>query len=133
MSMGQNNYAKYATVDNLDKKQTIKSEYGLEQITYLGTVHSADEKVYYHVFTVFLSVNAAIVKHGHSSIVFLDQNLKLIRKYELSLPEDLPFKLKNNTLFFYYFDDLSKQRRVFKTLIEAELPKVICISPIDCY
>jgi hypothetical protein len=129
----QTDYSKFIKADKINKKQTHKYGKDVDSIVYLGVIKDNDGTTIYHVISNFRLVQAAIQKHGHSEIVFLDKNLKVKRGYELSMPEDLPFKLEDNVLYFYYIDNQTKTKQVFKTNISRDLPKLICIAPNDCY
>ena len=131
---GQTNYSVFVRHDQINKKQIISSKDGSsEEIIYLGEIKNKSGQTIYYVLSVYRLVQAAIEKHGHSNVIFLDYDLKVKKQYELDLPEELPFKLENNILNFYYFDTKTKVRRVYQNKIEIELPKILCVSPNNCF
>jgi hypothetical protein len=71
--------------------------------------------------------------HGHSNVIYLDKKLKEKKRYELGLPEELPYKLENNTLYFKYLDEKSNKKKIFKNNVGTELPEIICVEPTNCY
>lgn len=130
----QTDYSHFVKPDKINKKQIKKRDKGVtDSIVYLGVIKDKDGTTIYHVISNFRLVQAAIQKHGHSEIVFLDKSLKVKRTYTLGLPDDLPFKLEKNTLYFYYIDNHTKTKQVFKNRIDRDLPDLICIAPDDCY
>lgn len=131
--LAQRDYSKFVRADKIYKKQIHKHGKDVDSIVYLGVIKDNDGKTIYHVISNFRLVQAAIQKHGHSEIVFLDKSLKEKKTYTLGLPDDLPFKLEKNTLYFYYIDNHTKTKQVFKTKIDRNLPDLICIAPNDCY
>ena len=132
--LGQTNYAKFVDPDKQGEKQEIDTgDGGSEEVIYLGTIRDKNGQITYHVFSVFRLVQAAIAKHGHSEVVFLDKSLGLIRKYNLGLPEELPFTLKDNSLSFYYTEEETKDRKTFQREISGQLPELLCVSPNVCY
>jgi hypothetical protein len=130
---GQTDYANLVKADNVERKRVISTGDGSEEVIYLGEIKAENGETIYHVLTVFRLVQAAIVKHGQSEIIFLDKDLKFRKHYELGLPDELPFKLNDNSLCFNYADNTYKERKIFRTRIEKELPKLLCVSPDTCY
>lgn len=129
---GQRDYAKFVLAENIKRKQVVSMNDGSsEEIIYLGEVKDKDGEAIYHILSVFRLVQAAIVKHGHTEVVFLDRSLGLTKKYSLGLPEELPFRLKDNSLYFYYTE--GKARKIFHMEISQQLPGLLCVSPNACY
>jgi len=128
---GSTEYAKYVVTKLKTKKQRIKEENLEEIITYLGDIQ-LDGKLYY-VLTSFRSIQAALVKHGHSTIYILDSKKRIVKEYELGLPEELPFKIESNKLYFHYKDSKTKKRKIYINKIEKELPELMCVEPDNCY
>lgn len=106
---------------------------GSEEVIYLGKILTENGETTYHVLSVFSLVQAATVKHGHSEIIFLGKDLKFVKHYEVALPDELPFTLKDNSLNFIYVDISSQERRIFRNRIDDELPELLCVSPYACY
>jgi hypothetical protein len=133
IAFGQSNYSKYIVADSVGKTEFVKHKDGDEKITYLGVIKKQNSDTLYYVIITFRRVQAAIVMHGHSDIIFLNRDYKEAKSYELGLPEELPYKLVNNVLYFKYVDEKTGKKAVFKNKIETVLPKMMCISPVECY
>lgn len=115
----------------INKIFTIKVGQDISQRTYLGVIRNSNGQIKYYVVKEFLRIQAAIVFHGHSRILFFDKQKQLTKQSVLSSPDELPFKLKSNSLYFKYSDNKSK--KIF-ALNVATLPKMICVEPNkNCY
>lgn len=68
---------------------------------YLGKIKLIEKE--WHVFKQFYTIQAAIVKHGHSVIIFMDKQGAAY--YEMELLEDLPIDMKNGSFRFKYKND----------------------------
>lgn len=101
------------------------------KIIYLGIIHNSKNDTLLYVLTENYNVKAAIQWHGHSRIVFLGKNKKIKGFYSLNLPEELPYKLASNTL---YFKDKTT-KTVTKQKISGALPDLICVKPdnAECF
>ena len=66
----------------------------ISQTTFLGTIKDEKGILNNYVVNKFLKVQAANLYHGNSSILFFNNEKKLVKEANLSLPEELPFKLK---------------------------------------
>ena len=124
-------YAKYVVTKLKTKKQNIKEENSEETIVYLGDIHVAGKLFY--VLTSISRIQAVLVKHGHANIYILDSMKKIVKRYELGLAEELPFKVENNSLYFHYRDSKTNKRKTYINRIEKVLPKLICVEPDNCY
>lgn len=124
-------YAKYVVTKLKTKKQQFKKENFEETIVYLGDIH-VNGKLYY-VLTSFKRIQAALVKHGHSTIYILDSKKRIVKEYGLGLPEELPFKVENNCLYFHYKDSKTNKQKTYTNRIEKELPELMCVEPDNCY
>jgi hypothetical protein len=111
-----------------EKNDTIESDRA-----FLGLIKDSLGKIVFYVAKEFNTVQAAVVKHGHSRIIFFDNQKKMIACYYLSLPEDLPYNLANNSLYFKYRSDATHVKLIQIVKIEDKLPGSICVSPSDCY
>jgi hypothetical protein len=129
---GQSDYAKYIVADSLKKTHVVKNKYGDEKINYLGAIKKTNGDTLYYIVTVFSRVKAARVMHGHSNIIYLGRDFKEKKRYDVGLPEELPYKLKNNTLFFKYLDEESNKTKIFKNKVGTTLPKIMCVGPDLC-
>ncbi|HTB53138.1 MAG TPA: hypothetical protein VK718_10240 [Ferruginibacter sp.] len=114
----------------IGKTVTKKSGKDISQRTYIGTITDSMGISKYFVVKEFLKVQAAIVYHGNSRILFFDRKNKLVATYNLNLPCELPYKLYQNTLYFHYCDDINK---INKVEISVKLPNILCVAPSRCY
>jgi hypothetical protein len=96
----------------------------------LGGLYDRQGRVRYYVVAEFYRVPAALLLHGHSRVLFLNPQRVVVAQYELGMPEELPYKLVHNTLFFG--QDLPKGRQ-HQQRIEAVLPRFLCVGPGGCY
>ena len=121
-------FKKYINDDLLGKKQIeIDQDSTIFETTYLGFVNMKEgnfhsKSVTYHVFSQFYSVQAAIVRHGHSILIFVDETGKTIRIYVFNMPEELPTSITNNGLTFGT-----------QTIRYLSLPDSFCITNGECY
>jgi hypothetical protein len=132
-STEQTDYSLYVNSKFKLKTQIIRRTDYEESVTYLGELKLEKGQIFY-VLTSFKKIQAAIVKHGVVNIYILDINKKLVREYRLNLPEELPFKVKNNSLYFHYAEANTLKLKIFINKIGPELPKLICVGPDNgCY
>lgn len=80
--IGQSEYSKYIVADSLKKTIYTKNKYGDSKINYLGTIKNSKGDTLYYVFTNFSRVQAAIVMHGHSNIIYLNKKQKEVKSYD---------------------------------------------------
>lgn len=130
--VGQSEYSKYIVADSLKKAQLIKTKTGDEKINYLGVIKKTTGDTLYYIVTVFSRVKAAQVMHGHSNIIYIGKDLKEKKRYDIGLPEELPYKLDNNTLYFKYVDETTNKKKIFKNKVGTTLPKIMCVGPDNC-
>lgn len=124
-------YSKYVLTNLKGKKQLYKEEYLEETIIYLGNIQ-VDGKLF-HVLTSYKQIQAAIVKHGHSTLYLLDSKKRIVKGYELGLPEELPYKVVSNCLYFHYRDSKTNKQKRYINKIDKELPEQMCVEPGNCY
>jgi hypothetical protein len=87
---------------NLDKETKFgKPEDSEYFTTYLGQIILNDLE--YHLFKQFYIIQAAIEKHGHSVIIFVNKNSAFY--YDMEMPENLPVDLKNGSFRYKYLKD----------------------------
>jgi hypothetical protein len=129
---GQSEYSKYIVVDSLKKTQIIKTKTGDEKINYLGVIKKTNGDTLYYIVTVFSRVKAAQVMHGHSNIIYIGKDFKEKKRYDIGLPEELPYKLDNNTLYFKYLEETTNKKKIFKNKVGTALPKIMCVGPDNC-
>lgn len=121
-------FKKYIKTELIGKKQVfIDRDSTIFETTYLGILNMKEGNIQsnainYHVFAQFYSVQAAISRHGHSRIVFVDASGKTIRIYTLGMPNELPTAISDNAL-------------VFETGVvrNSSLPELFCIPESGCY
>jgi hypothetical protein len=90
-------------LENINKEfKSGKSEEAEYFTTYLGNITLNDRDC--HVFKQFYTIQAAIEKHGHSVIIFMDKQGAFY--YDMELPEDLPFDVKNDFFRFKHKNDI---------------------------
>jgi hypothetical protein len=128
----QNAYSKFIDSKFKCKEQKIVGDDFEERIIYLGKMKLKGMQTMY-ILTSHKSIKAASVKHGQSKILFLNTDKELINHYSLDIPEELPYKISRNILFFHrYNEDYDKIGKT-RVKIEDELPEVICIGPDGCF
>ena len=128
-----NNYSKYIKEQLINKKQIVKTPNDKEEIIYLGAIKGGNGNVLFYILSIYSEVQAAIVIHGHSNVLYLDRKKVVKRQFELGTPDDLPFKLKNNTLYFHHFSDKTKKQELYTNHVGTKIPKLLCVGPDDCY
>ena len=69
-------------------------------------------------------------RHENSRILFFSEQKILIAEVKLSMSNELPFYLKDNTLYFDYA--ISGKRQTYSVQISS-IPKAICTKPKSCY
>ena len=114
--------------DSIGKEQITGNEKHIQFFTkYLGKLELPNKNNYY-VITQFYTVQAALVKHGHSRIIFLDNDKKTIKIYVLDMRNQLPLSIVRNALIFKF------DNKKYKLRIKAELPSMLCLpNNIGCY
>ncbi len=121
-------FKKYLNDDLIGEKQIeIDQDSTLFETIYLGQLDMKEgsfhsKSVTYHVLSQFYSVQAAISRHGHSRLIFLDETGQTTRIYVFSMPKELPTSISNNGLTF------GKQ-----TIKYLSLPDSFCIPAGECY
>lgn len=132
MSDAQSKYSKYIVPDSASHNSYVKHKYGDEKIQYLGVIRKSNKDTLYFAFSVFERVQAAMVMHGHSNIIFLDKKRREVKRYDVNLPENLPYKLSANCLYFKYKNETTSKKETYKFKIQAKLPDMVCYSPTEC-
>ena len=112
--------------------QVITKKVGqdISQRTLLGMVNDRNGNLKYYVVNEFLRVQAAIVYHGNSRIMFFTPKKRMARQAFLNSNDELPFKLIDNCLYFNYLDNGVKKICVQNIQV---LPRMICVQPKSCY
>jgi len=129
-SQSLNNFDDVLRAKKINKLFTKRVGKDIYQRTFLGTIRENDGSIKYYVVKEFLRIQAAFVFHGHSRILFFNKQKNLTKECRLSLPTELPFELKANTLYFKY-----SENGLTKTFAQdvATLRKMICVEPKNCY
>jgi hypothetical protein len=122
-------YSKYVNSKLKNKEQKISGIDYEESIKYLGKLKLENRKVYF-VLTSFKTIQGAIIKHGQSKIIFLEDEKKIERQYIVDLPEQLPFKIGGDKLFFKNY---GSKDNIIITKLGHDLPDLLCIGDHDCY
>lgn len=87
---------------NINKEfKSGKPEEAEYYTTYLGQITLNEKDC--HVFKQFYTIQAAIEKHGHSVIIFMDNQGASF--YDMELPEDLPIDMRNGSFRFKHKND----------------------------
>ena len=95
-------------------------------IKYLGEIKIGKEK--YFVLSKFTIIQLAISKRGRSVVLFLDKNKEVIKKYNLDMPDQLPYKIEKNKLVFYF------DNKDYTMQLEDSLLGVFCLPNYKgCY
>ena len=124
------NFNDVLVAKKIGKVVVKKVKQDISERTYLGSIKDNTGNVKYYVVKEFLRVKAAIVYHGHSRILFFNPPKKLELEAILSMPYELPFKLKNNSLHFNYSKNKKKKIHIEDV---ATLNKMLCVEPKSCY
>ncbi|WP_316826937.1 hypothetical protein [Pedobacter miscanthi] len=111
------------TNKNIGRKIFQKTEYGETQSTYLGKIEDKNKKILFYVIKEFRRIKAARVYHGNSWLIFYGPDKKFKAQYHFDMPNELPFKLNINTLYFYNTD--KKPAKLLTLIIDNQLPKQI--------
>jgi hypothetical protein len=124
-------YKRIILDNKINKKVTIKNKESESDITFLGVVNTDNGTKKYYVLKEFTAVRAASTWHGHSSVYFVDTKFQKSIRYDLAMPENLPYKLSHDKLLFNYKDcSLTKE---YSQDLKLKLPSHICVAPLDCY
>ena len=114
----------------IGKVVTKKVKQDISERTFMGSIRNSKGAVKYYVVKEFLRVKAAVVYHGHSRILFFDHRRKLVMEAILSMPDELPFKLKANFLYFRYSEKNGKKIHIENV---TKLRSMLCVAPASCY
>jgi hypothetical protein len=130
-------FAKFVTPHQINRKQIVRTNGVEDEIILLGAIEDKRGHALYYLLTDFRKVQAAITVHGHPWIIYLDANKKFVKQYDVGSPEELPFKLKKNALYFYYINTETKKKTVYVNNVGTSPPKLMCVGPVglggDCY
>ncbi len=114
-------FRKVIQESKIGKKQVSGNSNDIQYFTtYLGEIKPEKEKTVYHAISQFYNVQAAISKHGHSKVIFLDDQKRIAEIYELDMPNQLPISIESNQLVFELNGMTSKLK------IE-KMPEMLCL------
>lgn len=122
----KNCFSKYVKKEKINKEIIQTNQASERYTTYLGEIKDTNGETLYDVISQFYTIQAAITRHGHSCIIFLNENKETVKLYDVAMPEDLPVQLQNNELFFKHAGQLNSI-----SLMEP-LPKLLCIPEVGC-
>lgn len=128
-----NDYSRYVNDQLINKKQLVKTHDDKEKIIYLGKIKNSEGKVLFYILAIYSEVQAALVIHGHSNVLYLGKDKVIKRQFELGIPDELPFKLENNILYFHYYNNKTKKKELYANHVGTEIPKLLCVGPDECY
>jgi hypothetical protein len=116
----------------IPNKTIVKKNDSVEsETTFLGCIRDEKWRIEYYVIKEFYAVPAARVRHGHSRIIFLRGNKNLAATYDLDSPDELPYELSQNCLYFKY--KRGGKEQIQRVKIRDSLPAPICVMPDGCY
>jgi hypothetical protein len=134
ISKGQSkNYSQFINEQSINEKQIVKTKGEKDEITYLGTVKDNKGKILFFVLSVYSEIQAAINIHAHANVIFLDKNKVLRKQFELGFRDELPFKLKNNSLYFHCLNLKTGNKEQYSNKLSTQIPEFLCVSPNECY
>ena len=123
-------FKKILSFKKIDSVFATNSNYDSSWSIYLGALKDKNKKDKYFVIRKFDKTKAAATWHGHSTIYFFGLDKKLKALVNLSMPDNLPYKLENNFFYFKYLQD--GILKIFKSKMEIPLLKVFCSSDNEC-
>ena len=117
------------TFSQIGKVRTERHKTDTAWRTFTGTFYDQKRKINLFVISEFEKGQAALTWHGHSRIYFFTKNKKLFASVDVGMPEELPFKLTNNT--FYFHGAKKDRQKLYKNTLETLLP-VFCTDISGC-
>lgn len=117
----------------VEKGKVLKSnKKNKKELTFLGSIRDSSDNILYYVVTNIEIVKAFKVSHGHIIVFFLDSKYNVVRRFELGHPNEMPYKLEANVLYFYCEDEKGNDS-IYQNIIGTVLPAVLCVSLNNCY
>ena len=122
-------YRSFINVNSRNKQKTIREKYSETKIRYLGTIKILGTRLTYHVITNFTVMGIGVMPspRGHSEIAFVDASQKKILIYDVEMPDNLPKRIKNNSLYF------KSENGEGYLAISGGLPILLCVPTQGCY
>lgn len=123
-----NFYKKFIDSKKINVPTILNTKTTKTEIIYLGELKDLNRKNSYHIITNFeiWGIGTKIPPKGRSKIAFISETKNKIIIYKLGMPEDLPIKIENSTLFFK-IDDSEIQLSIL-----GGLAPELCIPKIGC-
>jgi hypothetical protein len=121
-------FKKYINDDLVGEKQIeIDQDSTIFETIYLGQLEMKEgsfhsKSVTYNVLSQYYSVQAAIERHGHSRLIFIDEDGKTVRIYTFNMSDELPTAINHNGLTF---------GKINKRYLS--LPDLFCIPNGECF
>lgn len=96
------------------------------KVIYLGSLKDVGNGEIYHVIRDFWTIQLAMNVKGHSDLIFIRESNHFTAVYDLEIPDDLPFQISENALFFM------DQAKLVKWQFKDGLPPCLCPGDKGC-
>lgn len=113
-------------------RSTWESTKGRPEQHLLGRISDQRGRLRYYVWTEFYTVQAAQRPHGHSRLLFLSAQHVPVAQYAVDLPQELPYRLRRNTLYFQPRAGC-EPARTYSLQLGMRLPQRLCLGEGNCY
>lgn len=130
LSYGQKYDFEFISTLKVNETKVIKSKEQRDKITFLGNIKNKNGKFLYHIVKLYSFVYGS--SHGFSIIYYLGNDYVELNHYEIGNPNELPYKLAKNKLYFKYNNEKGK-KKTFILNVGITIPKVLCVAPNNCY
>jgi hypothetical protein len=77
-------------------------------------------------------VQAALFNHGHSRLLFLNAQHVPIAQYVVGMPQELPYQVRHNALYFKA-SRTKESTQVYRVPLGTRLPQRLCVGAAECY
>lgn len=121
-------YKKFINQNSVNKIKTITDEHTKTEIVYLGILNDLNNVDSYHVFTNFkiVGIGEILSPRGISEVAFVNTKNNDIITYYMTMPDDLPKSIENNSLYFEF-----ENSKIFVAVLDGFAP-YLCIPIIGC-
>lgn len=121
-------YKKFINQNSVNKIKTITDEHTKTEIIYLGILNDLNERDSYHVITNFkvIGIGEILSPRGISEVAFVNTKNNDIITYYMTMPDDLPKSIENNSLYFEF-----ENSKIFVAILDGFAP-YLCIPIIGC-
>lgn len=140
--MSKNGNSEYDILLRLEQKALVKGRVGREyiydlagidgcnktRIKYLGTLTTSQGKQYKVLTSVFVFRTGKDMCHGSSAIKIYNTKNKIVGKYSVGMPDDLPDELKNGRLIYLVNSEDCNLRKERSIDLSNGLPKSFYIK-----